>query len=215
MRASLLIVDDFYPDPANVRSVALESSFSAQGTYPGIRSRPFLPDGLKETIELIIQERITLWPKGDYNGAFQIVTAQQSPWIHADYTTDWAGIVFLTPDAPPTSGTAFYRHRATGADRYPADEPTRRACIRDHRDRDRWIKTDFAANAFNRLLLFDAHRWHSAEHYFGTGLKDCRLFQVLFFNTSRPTNDRSGGRRPDVGGAGAGAKESTRYVGQT
>jgi hypothetical protein len=39
-RRSLIIIDDFYPDPDGVRAVALRADFSVKGNYPGLRTRP-------------------------------------------------------------------------------------------------------------------------------------------------------------------------------
>jgi hypothetical protein len=47
-------------------------------------------------------------------GAFQLCTASDRTWIHSDCHNMWAGVCYLTPNAPLSSGTAFYMHKKTG-----------------------------------------------------------------------------------------------------
>ena len=58
---------------------------------------------------------VTYWPETgeDHNVAFQIVEDGSHTWIHRDYT-EWAAVLFLTPNAPRDSGTCFYRHVPSG-----------------------------------------------------------------------------------------------------
>ena len=48
---------------------------------------------------------------------FNFCVAQDSLVYHCD-TQQYAGMVFLTPDAPPESGTSFYRSILTGKTRF-------------------------------------------------------------------------------------------------
>jgi hypothetical protein len=43
-------------------------------------------------------------------------------WVHRD-GTDWAAIVYLTPDAPPSAGTAFFKHRKYGIEKVGPETP--------------------------------------------------------------------------------------------
>lgn len=42
MRVNLLIIDDFYNNPEEVRAFALAQDFSVKGNYPGERTESFL-----------------------------------------------------------------------------------------------------------------------------------------------------------------------------
>ncbi len=115
MQTNLIITDDFYQNPDEVRAFALAQPFEVSGNYPGFRTKPWLPDDLKESMQWIIQHaggKITHWfEDSGYTGAFQICTAKDRTWIHADSFNTWAAVCYLTPDAPLSSGTALYRYK--------------------------------------------------------------------------------------------------------
>ena len=188
MRVNSLIVDDFYTNPVEVRNFALSREFSVKGNYPGKRTKSFLNDSLKETLSRIVSPHagsITGWG-GDYTGSFQYTTASDRSWIHADSYTDWAGVVYLTPDAPISAGTGLFKHKETGLTSWsyrenlePEDSPH----IRHPHDYTKWEMTDRFGNLFNRLILYRADLYHVSLDYFGSTKEDGRLFQVFFFNT--------------------------------
>ena len=49
----------------------------------------------------------------------------------------------------------------------------------------KWELIDQVGNVFNRLVLFNAHHFHTSMDYFGSNPGDGRLFQVFFFSTER------------------------------
>ena len=52
-------------------------------------------------------------------------------------------------------------------------------------DLTRWEQVDKVGNIFNRLILFNAKRFHMSLDYFGNMKENGRLFQVFFFSTER------------------------------
>jgi hypothetical protein len=52
-------------------------------------------------------------------------------------------------------------------------------------DMTKWELVDKVANVFNRLILFDARRYHMSLDYFGDSKENGRLFQVFFFSTEK------------------------------
>ena len=69
MKVKLIIVDDFYANPDNVRSYALSQSFEVKGNYPGMRTKPYLPDDVKTAIQNIVYTaggKITDWSTKGY-----------------------------------------------------------------------------------------------------------------------------------------------------
>jgi hypothetical protein len=183
-RRSLIIIDDFYPEPDEVRAIALPADFSIKGNYPGLRTRPYLTDYVMNAIQDKVREPIRAWDEDIANGSFQYTTCRDRTWIHADLHNNWAGVIYLTPDAPPSSGTAFYRHVQTGCSRYPEEGGLRDKCGHDSQDYTKWVKLDSVANVYNRLILFAARQFHASQDYFGDSLEDGRLFQTFFFNTN-------------------------------
>lgn len=179
MNLELLIVDDFYTDPDSVREYALSLPFDVKGNFPGVRTKPYLPDNLKEAIQYWMKPvgKITNWfENSGYTGAFQLATAQDRTWIHSDHFNKWAGVCYLTPDAPYTGGTALYRHKSTGEHR--------RVTV-DHEGYDftKWDMFDRIGNKYNRLVMYRGDLFHASVDYFGDNLQNGRLFQTFFFNT--------------------------------
>jgi hypothetical protein len=193
MRFNSLTIDDFYADPMQVREFALKQEFKVRGNYPGQRTESFLTDSIKQKLRDILYPfagEITNWG-GEYTGSFQYTTAADRSWIHADSTTDWAAVCYLTPDAPVTAGTGIFRHKETGwmnfdykkqnDPEYMKQAPPGDEC----QDYTKWEMVDRVGNVFNRLIMYRADNYHVSLDYFGKDLNDGRLFQVFFFNTER------------------------------
>jgi hypothetical protein len=193
MRFNSLTIDDFYADPMQVREFALKQEFKVRGNYPGQRTESFLNDSIKQKLRDILYPfagEITNWG-GEYTGSFQYTTAADRSWIHADSTTDWAAVCYLTPDAPVTAGTGIFRHKETGwmnfdykrqnDPEYMKQAPPGDEC----QDYTKWEMVDRVGNVFNRLIMYRADNYHVSLDYFGKDLNDGRLFQVFFFNTER------------------------------
>lgn len=193
MKTNLIIVDDFYGiDPMVPRNFALSQEFSEYGNYPGQRTRSFHYDDLKRSIQDIIWSaggRITQFEELQYCAAFQYTTKNDQSWIHADQTTMWAGVCYLTPDAPLSSGTGLFKHKETGL--YGAaydengnyDKEVMDKIYKDSRDMSKWDMVDMVSNKFNRLVLYRGDLFHTSLDYFGTDKNNGRLFQTFFFNT--------------------------------
>ena len=191
MRINSLTIDNFYSNPLDVREFALKQEFKVRGNYPGQRTQSFLTDATKKTLRDILYPfagEITNWG-GEYTGSFQYTTSADRSWIHADSTTDWAAVCYLTPDAPVTAGTGIFRHKETGWMNFDYkrehDEEYMRQAPPGHHSQDytKWEMVDRVGNVFNRLILYRADNFHVSLDYFGKNLYDSRLFQVFFFNT--------------------------------
>jgi hypothetical protein len=194
METQLLITDQFYNDVDAVREFALQQDFSVKGNYPGNRTISFLNDSIKETIESIIKPhagKVVYWSEDQYTGAFQYTTSRERSWIHADQTTEWAGVCYLTPNAPHSAGTGIFRHKETGLIRAPKNEDgsLNRELIdyigKDSQDMTKWDLVDVVGNVYNRLVLYRGDLFHMSLDYFGNNLYDSRLFQTFFFTTER------------------------------
>jgi hypothetical protein len=180
MLTTLLINDDFYANPEGVREFALLQDFNVKGNYPGMRTAPFLNESTKEGIANLVYPhagKVVDWGE-QYSGCFQLCTAHDRTWIHADVNNSWAGVLYLTPDAPLSGGTALYRHKATGhtVDLGEQYEPY---------DYTKWEIVDRVGNVFNRLVLYRGNLFHASVDYFGSNFADGRLIQTFFFSTER------------------------------
>lgn len=196
MQREIIVVDDFYNDPDAVREAALGEEFTVSGNYPGRRTGSHATEALRRIFEGLISGDIGWWGNDDasYNGSFQYTTQEMDSWVHRD-NTDWAGIVFLSPNAPLTGGTAFLRHLPTGLSRLPKATqvledgrlvPELKATMDRHsNDLSKWAVIDYVGNVYNRLVLFRGDRSHRSMQYFGTDLETGRLTQVFFFNEKK------------------------------
>lgn len=185
---SYIVVDNFYKNPDTIRSFAYQQEFVYNETfYKGMRTpKTFLFEGLKEEFESLIGETITLWEKHQFNGCFQVTSAENQQVYHCDENT-WAGVVYLTPDAPAESGTCLYRSKITGQNdnRMASQDEMNASFAGGFYDSTKFEKTDDVGNIYNRLVLFRGTRIHSAGSYFGKNLNDGRLVHLFFFNTTR------------------------------
>ena len=194
----LIIIDNFYNNEMETRNFILTQEFKVRGNYPGQRTRSFANSDLKDIIQDYITPfggKIIEFPMPDetnkddnniYNGAFQYTTSRDRSWIHVDGFNNWAGVLYMTPDAPVSAGTGFYKYK--DGTTYEADIK-----IMDNKeeidafcqDLTKWEQVDKVGNLFNRLVLFNSKRYHMSLDYFGNSKENGRLFQVFFFSTER------------------------------
>lgn len=192
MKVQSIIVDDFYKNPDEVRMFALAQEFSQHGNYPGQRTKSFLAENVKNSIQELVRPyagEVTWWGD-DSTGSFQYTTASDRSWIHSDDTTDWAAVLYLTPDAPLSSGTGLFRHKSTGVRRWRSsehpDEVNANSPAHLHsQDMTKWEMVDRIGNIYNRMILYRGDLFHVSLDYFGSDKNDGRLFQVFFFNTEK------------------------------
>ncbi len=118
MYQSLIVIDDFYPDPEEVRRAALGCEYpevSGPRTFPGRNSRQkFTSQGMDKAVSQVLGARVTGDPNPDTtHGKFRItLAADKSRYlVHADPTRfDWVGVIYLNPPEQCRGGTAFFRH---------------------------------------------------------------------------------------------------------
>ncbi len=181
-------VDNFYQNPDEIRKFALEQSYVEGGFGRGFIGRrteqQFLFPGLKERFEEIMGRKISKWEEHGMNGRFQVAWSGEPLVYHCD-SQKWAGMLYLTPDAPYSCGTTLYAHKQTRARTYynsgwdAAWKDVPGDC---HLDGTHFEPVDVLGNVYNRLVIFDASAIHSASQYFGTVMDNARLWQMFFFD---------------------------------
>lgn len=188
----IIIVDNFYKDPDAVRNFAINNlSFNPSGYHKGCRTQRFILDGTKEKFENILNKKIINWEYPGYaNGCFQFCVESDPIVYHVDQQM-FAGIVFLTPDAPLDSGTLTFKSKKTGRFKYSKSEIDQKDFLSSFTDDTGNVNfysntnlelVDRMANIYNRLVLFEARSIHAAEKYFGTTINNSRLFHIFFFD---------------------------------
>lgn len=186
---NLIVVDDFYYEPDMIRNYAINNlNFNNSNYHKGKRSDRFILNGTKEKLEEILGRRIVNWNVPEYaNGVFQYCVASDPIVYHVD-TQQFAGVVFLTPDAPLSSGTATYKSKITGKFRLDGGdsdyEKTFKGISKEMNfyDSSTYELVDRIANVYNRLVLWDAKTIHAATQYFGDDINNSRFFQLFFFD---------------------------------
>ena len=158
MRVNTIIVDNFLDNPDVVRSSVLALNFSTSGSFPGLRS-----DAADQEYQTMISRKFTeilnttlkFRPDRDCF-RFQLCLENDSTWIHKD-DVEWAGVLYLTPDAPVNSGTGIFDENDT--------------------------LVTMIGNVYNRLVLYRGDLYHrSIVPGFGSDVETGRLTQVFFFD---------------------------------
>ena len=181
------IVDNFYKDPDSVREFALAQEYQVNNDgeqgYIGQRTiQQYLFPGLKEEFERIIGQKITRWEDHGMNGRFQMAKAGEPLVYHCD-DQRWAGMLYLTPNAPYQCGTTTYALK--GTDIRHKEHPEILRCFQPgsrNFDGTPFEQVDVFGNVYNRLVIFNARYLHSASEYFGFNSENCRLWQMFFFD---------------------------------
>jgi Family of unknown function (DUF6445) len=181
-----LVVDQFYKDPDQVRSFALSQEFISHPQFhKGKRTdQVFRFEGIKEKIEYYMNRKIKDWNAYGVNGCFQTCIAGDQLVYHYD-TQDYAAIIFLTPDAPPGSGTSFYRSKYTKETKISENANTGVIFKNGFLDSTQFELVDQVGNIYNRLVIFNSRMIHAASCYFGTNDENGRLFQMFFFDLEK------------------------------
>ena len=130
----IVVQDDFYPNPEEVREKALQEFF-----FPGVKGKRIMFPGqrtissfsnenfiyVKNRLEKILNRKIIHFAKRNSNTAFTLglETKEYKNWVHHDFanytekTTKlmdgeaWASVCYLTPNAPVTHGTGLFRDK--------------------------------------------------------------------------------------------------------
>ena len=194
------VINDFYDNPGEIRAYALKQKYTycheikdIDYVFPGGRSQE-----LRELdvllYEKICKKLISVFhiPEHDVmrwqiNTSFQIVKGEYgSGLIHQDQNTIFAGVLYLTPDAPLDSGTSLFKKNNTydeekywkivdaNDERFPKGEAID---FSHHKMFDEVIRVN---NVYNSAIIFEGDIHHCANNFFGDNMNNSRLTQVFF-----------------------------------
>jgi hypothetical protein len=196
------VVNDFYDDPDAIRQFALAQKYTychdlknISYVFPGGRTKDLFE--LNPALyERICKKLVSVFhiPEHDVmrwaiSTSFQIVEEEYgSGLIHQDQDTIFAGVLYLTPDAPLDSGTSLFRKNKS----YNESEYKKGIAENDQRFKDKQsINCDYhrmfdevvrVNNIYNTLILFEGDLHHCANKFFGTTNSNSRLAQVFFIS---------------------------------
>ena len=200
MKRSIIVIDDFYNKPDEVRKIALNSPYPEPHdgyTYPGKNSDDnFYPDELHQRFEQILNRKLIPAPK---NGYFRL-SLENDPFrqdVHVDPSWEFGAVCYMnTPDqCIDEGGTSFWMHNKTKSERCPQTlelarhygfiEPKEAwwtTVYGEGLDRNQWTRYFLSPMKFNRIVIFRTDLWHSHNYNFGDNLENGRLVQLFFFN---------------------------------
>jgi len=213
-------VDDFFDDPDRIVNYAkkLPKAPDPEGLWPGKRTEVLwkIDNELSAAIVLKILSsyydltyQTVAWDQA--NIFFQETPAgsktkndvRNKGWIHSD--SDWeglAGLIYLTPDIDPDSGTSLfklknqnYNPRGPDSISWPRhllhtnkkgitgyeeefDEVYFTKKYKEHETP--FIEKIRFANIYNRMILYDKNEFHRANSFYNDPEKDVRLTLVFF-----------------------------------
>lgn len=180
-KPTVIVVDDFLPDPDAVRTHALQQKFFESEYHKGKRTHErFHTDEQRVAFEALLGLKIPAWDKHGMNGVFQICTPPDPLVYHSDFQ-QYAATIYLTPNAPPDTGLSLYRSKRFKTRVIPPGV-SEFDFYGGFYDPTLWELVDKIGNVYNRLVIFDARLVHAASAYFGTELTNGRLFQMFFFD---------------------------------
>ena len=197
------VIENFYENPDAIRKFALAQKFTyckdvpnIEYVYPGGRTQDLsLLD--KAMFDKICTKLVSVFHNAEHDvmrwlitTSFQSVSEEFSQGvIHTDHNTVFAGVLYLTPDAPLSGGTSLFRKSKT------FDEAKYQQALDDNdvRFKDGEIAMDTSYhsmfdeivrvnNVYNTLIIYEGRHFHAANRFFGETLKDSRLAQVFFIN---------------------------------
>jgi hypothetical protein len=171
MDCNIIVVDNFLDNPDKVRESALNIQYNKTGIFPGFRSLKADTEYrfmIKQKIESILGFEIFFPYKSD-SFCFQICLEDSESWIHID-EYDWAAVLYLTPNAPVSAGTAIYDLNCEKQSNFI--------------DNDFSLNT-FLGNIYNRIIIYRGNKLFHRSFIsgFGSTIDTGRLTQVFFFNS--------------------------------
>lgn len=197
MYTTFLVIDDFLDNADALRKQALALDYPAQqGQFPGRNSLQRMNiDGLTEAVSRIVGERLLAAPPPQSHAKSRLtfLADKGRGKVHVD-DSHWSGILYLSRPEDSCGGTEFFRHKATGLDRFPfSKEQLEAAGFKSHADAhralieedgtkdDAWELVMNVPMRFNRLLLLRPWLFHTAGPGFGDAPENGRLVYLMFF----------------------------------
>lgn len=201
---SIVVIDDFYDDPDEIRDHALSLDFhrGERVTYPGgqARSERSWSEArarLRAHIDEPVDEpcpKAHPFPQGLFRLALAEDEARRIDGVHQDLQR-WSGVIYLSRPQDCAGGVAFFRHKQTGlvaSNRdfelsvfgHLADRPRREvedSMLRYLADSSHWEEIQRVAMVYNRAVLLMAQCFHMSMGVFGHSKQSGRLTQHFEF----------------------------------
>lgn len=193
----MYIRDNFFDKPDEIRALALAQEYGKWGhnNYPGYRSKMICEIDMDLWDELSL--RLMQFPVCSQMGLnvmkaeFAYVPGRFGKgWPHIDEDATLAGAIYLSPDAPATSGTSFYEPIPG---RFPKKYNRSKFFMNPEKHYDEameandnvrncYRKYHAVDNVYNRMAMWYSNVYHSEQSFFGDKLDDSRLTLLYFLH---------------------------------
>lgn len=193
------IVNDFYEHPDEIRKYALSQAYrycqAPEDKYgwPGCRTKD-ISELNQELYQKVCLKIVSLFHNSEHDvmrwnilTGFQIVgEGFGSGLIHQDGDVVFAGIIYLSPNAPLDAGTSIYRKNKLFDEKQYCDAMDQNDLMLTNGKmpsfdyHDMFEETVRVNNVYNSLILFEGDQYHSANKFFGKTNEDSRLTQTFF-----------------------------------
>lgn len=179
----MLVIDDFLPNAAELRVAGLAAPYV---DWPGpdgeTYKRIYIADipGVQDAVERAMGRPVEM-----LGMAYRLNFGGELPnaAIHSDMGWGTHALVYYLSEGE--GGTAFWRHKSTGAERFTPGDLELFEQVRDDWDTEsKWEMVELAEIRFNRATIYESELFHSRYPFaaFGNGFDDGRLIVVAFFN---------------------------------
>ncbi len=204
MIRSVMIVDDFLPNPHKVREAALAQEYPKLDTpqfYPGRDSKHRqIINGYDQLISEIIGEPVEpVFTSSHAKFRLALDGDKGTESVHID-NVHWTAILYLTLPEHCQDGTHLFRHKATNSDHAPYNSmeleamgfPSQQQFLDDVINKntnnpDAWEHLMTVPMRFNRLLIIKPQQYHDAGLSFGDSPENGRLIYVCGYNYPNAT----------------------------
>lgn len=194
------VISDFYTNPDEIRKYALAQQYTychemkdIGYVFPGRRTKE-LRELSQSLYEKVCVKLINVFhiPEHDVmrwqiDTSFQIVEGRYGHGlIHQDANTVFAGVLYLTPNAPINAGTSLFKKNKNYDDELywklikENDERFKRNESIDFSYHAMFDEVVRVNNVYNSLILFEGDIHHCANDFFGEEKHNARLAQVFF-----------------------------------
>ena len=204
------VVDDFYPNPDEIRKKALRLDFwrglskkqKAKIFHPGHRAIPnrqwwwenriYLRNRWKDIANVQVHDFESMKSSCAFNLGFK-EKQNRFNWLHSDAqfepnTCMYACVIYLTPNPPPNTGTLLLESASgsiydeTKQGKWKKEDTTFKGNFWDNPVSEEYKVHTRVENRYNRLVMYDARMLHAPEDAgFGDSKETARLTQIGFW----------------------------------
>ena len=175
----LIIKDDFYSNPDEVRQQALAKEYhEPPGETKRLAKSAECTDAETKALCDLLQSYVKETDIVGLNVLFRYTLAgtQKKTFCHVDGTS-YAGIVYLSKPEDCAGGTTIYKHKLTGDEIYNSLN----SHLYDFNDESQWEILKEVEMVHNRLVMYPGQLFHALTPvFFGDNINNARLTQNIF-----------------------------------